>query len=416
VNFLKPIKMAEEKTDETSIIKELTNLAVDVKGELKKVSETTNWAITEVKDTLKVVKDETDKIKVMQEQLDAISAKQSKIPGGGEQKETIESAIEKAVREGADKIKAFSEGGASRVVLATKGFRIKSTDMTTPAGVVLPDQRPGIVVPPLYRVHVRDLVPVGMTSSNVYRFIQETAYTNSGNVTTEGSAKPQSDFTLANKDASVETIATFLKLSRQMLSDVDGIASYLSARGPQKLMVKEDYQLLSGSGTTPNILGLLTAASIQAYAAGITIASNGWDKLALAMAQLKSLGADGDVEYEATAVLLNPLDYVTLITNKNATPYTYPGNIFKPEGGNMFSINPLGIPVIPHSKIPQGTALVGDYAMGAQVLMREGLSLQFFEQDVDNVQKNMVTVRIEERLAFPIFHPDAFIKVSFATS
>src|SRR5574337_581302 len=111
--------MAEEKggAQDASIIKELTNLAVDVKGELKKVSEATNTAIEEVKGTLKVVKDETDKIKTMQEQLDAISAKQAKFQVGADQNQSIENAIEKAVKEGADKIKAFADGGASRVVL-----------------------------------------------------------------------------------------------------------------------------------------------------------------------------------------------------------------------------------------------------------------------------------------------------------
>jgi hypothetical protein len=51
--------------------------------------------------------------------------------------------------------------------------------------------------------------------------------------------------------------------------------------------------------------------------------------------------------------------------------------------------------------------------MGAQIMQNQGISVQFSEFDSDNFTKNMITVRVEARIALPIYYTGAFIYGDF---
>jgi hypothetical protein len=58
---------------------------------------------------------------------------------------------------------------------------------------------------------------------------------------------------------------------------------------------------------------------------------------------------------------------------------------------------------------------MGD-SSAAQIAQREGISVRLYDQDQDNAVKNLVTVVVEERLAFPIYYPTAFYYDTFANT
>jgi len=66
-----------------------------------------------------------------------------------------------------------------------------------------------------------------------------------------------------------------------------------------------------------------------------------------------------------------------------------------------------GIPVYTASWVGADKALVGD-SRYFEIIQSEGLSLQFFDQDADNVTKNKVTARIEASVGFALIDPAAF--------
>jgi len=110
-----------------------------------------------------------------------------------------------------------------------------------------------------------------------------------------------------------------------------------------------------------------------------------------------------------TNVLLNPRDIVAIMLNKAAGGS---GTYDLPEGavgivGGRLQIG--GLTVNKTNKITQGNFLVGDFVRGAALVTRSAMQLRFFEQNKDNVEKNMMTIRIEERIALPKFYEDAFI-------
>jgi hypothetical protein len=58
--------------------------------------------------------------------------------------------------------------------------------------------------------------------------------------------------------------------------------------------------------------------------------------------------------------------------------------------------------------------VVGDFNLGAELLVQSGMSLEFFREDSTNVRTQQVTVRILETVALPVFGSNYFLKGSSA--
>jgi capsid protein len=106
--------------------------------------------------------------------------------------------------------------------------------------------------------------------------------------------------------------------------------------------------------------------------------------------------------------LLRSAEYFNFFKHKavGSGEYDLPRNVVFTDGTLYIS----GIPVYQSTAVAADNRFVGDFAMGAQLLVQEGMRIEFFEQDADNVTKNKVTVRIEETVAFPVYGSDYFIK------
>ena len=290
-------------------------------------------------------------------------------------------------------------------------FEIKAGDMTVAnnfTGEVIPAQYvPGIKYDPTRPVHVRQLLAQGSTTSEVVRYVRETAYDNGAGAVAQGSTLAESDFDLSAIDANVQKIGTYFRISEEMLADTPQLTSYLAARAPEKLLTVEDAQLLYGNGTAPNISGISTSGA-TAFAAGAfadTItAANQFDVLTVAINQLAL------VNYRPDYIMLNPTDFSKILllkatTNEYLKDQVYAG--LQPQF--------LGIPVVVNTAVTAGTYLVGNFAMATQLWVRENLSLEFFREDGTNVRDGFVTVRLVERIALTNYAPLAIVKGVFAT-
>jgi HK97 family phage major capsid protein len=82
-------------------------------------------------------------------------------------------------------------------------------------------------------------------------------------------------------------------------------------------------------------------------------------------------------------------------------------------GGQMFI---MGVPVYAINGVVVGDFFVGDFALGSQLFVRQGVTLEFFEQDADNVTKNFVTVRVEERIALAVYTTQSIVYGTFAAA
>jgi HK97 family phage major capsid protein len=98
--------------------------------------------------------------------------------------------------------------------------------------------------------------------------------------------------------------------------------------------------------------------------------------------------------------------------NKASTSgeYDLPGIVtMSPEG----VLRIAGVPVSRTTAMTVDKFIVGDFNQGAMLLIREAPRVEFFREDGTNVRENKVTVRVEERVAFPIFGSNYFIYGDF---
>jgi HK97 family phage major capsid protein len=308
--------------------------------------------------------------------------------------------------------KALSDGAVEGMVKGkdrSASFEVKA-DMTVAAnftGEVIPaDRVAGYKFDPTRPVHVRQLIPLGSTTSDVVRFVKESAYTNAAAPKAQGASAAQSEFDMTAADANVRSIETYFRISKEMLADTPQLTSYLSARAPQKLLEVEDTQILSGSGTGVNLSGIITDAT--AFAAGgfatAVPSPNQFDVLVVAINQLAL------ANYTADYIMLNPTDFHKILLLKSTTSEYLAKQVYTGLAPNF-----MGIPVVINTAIPTGDYLVGNFAMGTQLWVRENISVEFFREDSDNVTKGFVTVLVSERVALTNYLPKGFVTGDFAT-
>ncbi|TFF09677.1 phage major capsid protein [Pseudomonas sp. BCA14] len=280
------------------------------------------------------------------------------------------------------------------------------TSATTGTGGVgvgiQPTRVPGIVADPERQFVIRDLIMPGRTGSNAVEFVQESGFQNMAAIqATEGAAKAQSDISFAMKTTNVVTIAHWFRASKQVLSDIPLLQSYINGRAIYGLKYKEEEQILAGNGVGGNMLGLIPQASAFNNAlrkAGDTKI----DTLRRAILQVRI------AEYRASAIALNPVDWADIELTKDSTGSYIWVNV--QEGGAQ---RLWKLPVVDSNAVPEGEFLVGAMNIAAQIFDREEAAVEVSTEDGDNFRTNMVTIRAEERLAMAVYREESFVHGEF---
>lgn len=294
-----------------------------------------------------------------------------------------------------DAFKAFDIRGKGRVTVDVNAA------VTSASGIVEPQRVAGIQAAPQRRMTIRDLCANGRTTSNSVEFVRETGFTNNAAPVSENPAsnKPESDLTFDLLSAPVATIAHWIHASKQVLSDVQMLASYIDGRLRYGLMLKEEQQLLLGSGVGLNINGIYTQATSYSNP-GVTITGEtSIDRLRVAMLQAEL------AEYACDGIVLNPIDWAEIeLTKTSDLAYLF--------ASPTVMTGPMlwGKPVVSTQALTAGQFLVGAFKLGAQVWDREDASVMVSTEDRDNFVKNMVTILAEERLALTVYRTEAFVK------
>ncbi|WP_158138660.1 phage major capsid protein [Vibrio metschnikovii] len=266
-------------------------------------------------------------------------------------------------------------------------------------GLVAPDRRAGIIAIPERQMTIRDLIAPGTTTSNMVQYVKETGFTNNAAPVAENTSKPYSDINFAMENASVQTIAHLMKASRQILDDASALASFIDARARYGLMIKEEGQLLYGNGTGANLHGIIPQASAYAAPTGAEVTTEQRiDRLRLAILQAAL------AEYPATGIVLHPTDWATIELLKDNTGKYIIGN---PQNGTTPTL--WRLPVVATQSINQNSFLTGAFNLAAQIFDRMDIEVLLSTENDKDFENNMVTLRAEERLAFAVYRPEAFV-------
>lgn len=286
-------------------------------------------------------------------------------------------------------------------------FTVKAAiDSTITGGNMVQPQRVAMVPGVMQKLTIRDLLNWGRTTSSSIEFVRETGFTNNANVVSEnpGSAKPESDITFELTSAPVATIAHWIKASKQVLADVSMLASYIDGRLRYGLKLKEEAQLLKGSGVGLNIEGLITAATAYANPGVDPQGETAIDRLRLAMLQVTL------AEYDADGIVLSPIDWAAIeLTKDKDNNY-----LFAQPTTGLLTPRLWGRPVAESQSMTAGDFLVGSFGQAAQGWDREDMTVMVSTEDQDNFVKNMVTILCEERVGLTIYRPEALVTGDFS--
>jgi HK97 family phage major capsid protein len=313
----------------------------------------------------------------------------------GAQSQKAESLGATVIKSQALKDFAASVEGGKRVNVPVNAALL-SADI--PAGVVEPQRLPGIDVLPKQRLFIRDLITGGRTTSPAIFWVQQTGFTNAARVVAENTTKPYSGISFEPKMTAVSTIAHMFKASKQILDDFTQLMGQIDAEMRFGLKYAEEAEVLFGDGTGVHLHGIVPQA--QDFEPAFTVErQNSIDVLRLAMlqAQLARLPATGHV--------LHFTDWARI-------------ELTKDEIGRYILANPLGLagpvlwglPVVATELAAfLGKFLTGAFRDGAQLFDREDANVVISTENADDFEKNMISIRCEERTALIVKRPEAFI-------
>lgn len=303
-----------------------------------------------------------------------------------------------------DQFKAFQTGGFRG---RTGNIPVVLGALTTDNGggvLVEPQRLPGIKMPGQLPLRVRDLLAAGTTSSNAVEFVREKTFTNNAAAVAEGAKKPESALTFEQDSTTVKTLAHWIPASRQILDDASQLQSYIDARMLYGLAQVEDNQLMNGDGTGANLKGLTKYATAFDETLA-TSSTNKLDRIADAILQVWLTG------FPANGMYMHPKDTNELRKLKDTIGRYLFSN---PESATVPM--PWGMRVVETTAVTEGTALVGSFALAAQVFDRQTATIDIADQDQDNFVKNMITIRAEERLALAVYYPSAIVSLPLVKS
>lgn len=301
----------------------------------------------------------------------------------------------------AEALKDFASGiQASQRLSIPVNATLISTDV--PGQIVAPQRLPGIDTAPKQRLFIRDLISPGTTGSSTIFWVQQTGFTNKAAAVPENTQKPYSDIQFAEKITPVRTLAHMFKASKQILDDFSQLQSTIDVEMRYGLKYVEEQEILFGDGTGVHLEGIMPQAS--KYKAAFEVAmQNGIDDLRLAMLQAQL------ARFPATGHVLHFIDWAKIELIKDTLGRYILANPAALTGPTLW-----GLPVVAtESSAFLGKFLTGAFSAGAQLFDREEANVVISTENADDFEKNMISIRCEERVALAVKRPEAFVTGAF---
>lgn len=387
-------KIAQEMASKTQEVKAM---AVELKGMYEHGDKVTQDLKDRVDDALTQMNEKDAEVKAALQELMQKSVREDQ--NSANRVQTLGGRVAES-----EEVKSMSARRKSSVTVEVKAGEIggHATGSGAAGALVNPMQLQGIVPLPEQKLTVRDLLLKGRMDSDMVRYAREKSFTNNAATVAELADKPYSEIEFEAKSEEAKVIAHLTKASLQILSDASQLASHIDGRLRYGLRLAEERQLLNGDGTGSNISGLMTNAAAYVPPAGAT-GLTAMDTLRFAHLQATLAGLP------ASASVISFTDWALMETLKDSQGRYIIGN---PQG----SVNPTmwGLPLVTSQSMQTGKFLVGAFNSGAQLFDRWDMTVEISTQNDKDFEKNLVTIRAEERLALAIYVPDTFVTGNLA--
>lgn len=237
------------------------------------------------------------------------------------------------------------------------------------------------------RVPAASLFSEAQISGNAITYFLEGAFETNGGITptAQGNKKPQVSTSFSAKTLALAKIAAYLKETDEILVDAPFLASEVQNTLMHQLGKVEDAYVVNSIGNTEGI-GAATWGGTKTFADGILDAI---------------MKVKADSAFEASVVILNPADIVTLMTAKDSNNQYYGGGYFVGaygNGGYGVPASIWGVQIYASSAVPVGSALVAARE-AVKTWRKGGMDVAIAAENEDDFLYNRVTLRAEVRLA-----------------
>lgn len=373
---LKLAASEDAKKQIQSKIEDVKKMIPDTKGledsvrEVKATVESVNNTVNSFSEW-QIKKDEADKAN--QEALDKLIVN-SKNNGYHAEKKSFSQNFAECVEKQFDEICKVSKGKKAVIELKVVGDMSISANLTGDGTPTYSSTSP--IILPSQAINFRDLMPTTLSPNRTYiQHREKTTGEGAPAAQTEAAAKAQIDVDFEEVKTVNEYVAGFTRYSKQIAKELSFFTQTLPRVLLRKFYEAENSKFWNDVTTTS---GISTAVGLATDDVQVLI-----DAIAYQL----------NANYSASYVLVNPLQLARL----NKLLYAA-GNHFQGQGGVVSvangNITIAGVPVIAASWVTDDKGLIIDRTYLERVEV-EGLIVEFFEQDSDNVQKNMITARIE---------------------
>lgn len=281
-------------------------------------------------------------------------------------------------------------------------FKTLMTGAGTP-GFAPANNRTDLVVPyPNRPLRVVDLIPITPTDLSSVVWMEQTTFTNNASMTGEGYTKPESTVDYDPVTSPVRKIAHVMSITDEIMNDVPGFMSLINNDMVLMLGLKEEQQILLGSGIGQELTGILSHGSLQTQG----FSTNNADTIMKAITKVAWTGYGSP-----TAVIMHPANWETIRLLKGATNQDYV------LGSPLIDVAPRlwGIPVVVTNAITQNTALVGDFSMFTEIRRKMGVTVEVSNSHSTYFAENKLMLRAEMREALLIKRGSAFCSATSLT-
>lgn len=293
---------------------------------------------------------------------------------------------------------------------------------TSAGAFVVPEQTGIIELLGRRDLTLRDLISVRRTGSDTVEYVRQTSHTNAAATVAEattadsptapvgggalvraagGGYKPQGAWEFTREIATVKTIAEWVPASKRALADVAQLEGLINDELRADIAETEEDQILNGDGEGENLEGILSTSGIQTQA----FVGNIFTSVRKGLTKARTVG-----RVRPNGILLNPIDAEAVdLAREN-------GDTGKYFGGGPFSTGPKtlwGVPYVETEAQPEGFATLGDFSK-AVLWDREQTTVTMTDSHEDFFIRNLVAILGEERVAFGVTRPSAFVQVDVA--
>jgi HK97 family phage major capsid protein len=289
------------------------------------------------------------------------------------------------------------------------GMRDKSAIGEGASGTLIPL----ILLPNAFTMRVEptriaEYFPVVESEGQTVSWIQHTqnAVAASALAVAENAQKSDISPTLEAFDATYTVVAGLAKVSKQLFTDFDDVASFMPRELSNWIIQGENYQLLQGNGTSPNQTGLFntTGTLTRQYD------SIGGDTVIDTVLEAVTDIREGGAYAQADLILLHPTDWLAMRKLKT----TFNSYVLDPNDPNTLGgiDNLFGIRVVVSTQVPQSHAAVLDSKIACNVFHRWGLEVMANPYADSAFEFNQIHYRAETRFALGVIYPEAICLVN----